>query len=218
MRVRVWTPSEVAAAQEAMQRLLLRRRQDPEVAARRAAAAALRQRLGVPESRATYWTPDPEHPTTKVCSKCGVEKSLAEFYLRRKTGRRLAECRACVRARVRKYYAENLERCRAKNRRAHQREDPETRRARRRRYRERHPREAAVRSRFKHLRRSGALELDDHCADCGGAATDMHHESSDGGLILVSLCHRCHMQRHFAQWRKTGGGPVKYPWEYDEDR
>ena len=42
-----------------------------------------------------YWIPDPEHPVTKVCSKCGEEKHLMEFCLRYKTGRRVAACNAC---------------------------------------------------------------------------------------------------------------------------
>ena len=37
-----------------------------------------------------YWIPDPEHPVTKVCSRCGEEKHLMEFYLNYQEGRRRA--------------------------------------------------------------------------------------------------------------------------------
>jgi hypothetical protein len=118
-----WDSAELAAAQEAMERFLRRRREDPHVAARRAAAAAFRERLGVPKWPVVYWTPDPEHPTTKVCSVCGQEKHFPEFYLSYQTGRTTAACRVCVRARTRGYYWQHpqKERARARRRRRERR-------------------------------------------------------------------------------------------------
>lgn len=47
---------------------------------------------------------------TKVCSKCGIEKSIEEFAFRDKAkGTRRAECKACINARQRKKYQENRE-------------------------------------------------------------------------------------------------------------
>jgi hypothetical protein len=43
----------------------------------------------------------------------------------------------------------------------------------------------------------------------------LYHEDYEDVTHVVSLCRRCHVLRHFAVWRRTGGGPVKYPWEYD---
>ena len=154
---------------------------------------------------------------TRVCRKCGVEKPIAEFYLNYATGRRTSPCRRCIRAANRRYYAENRERLIPIRRRWAAQEDPEQRRARMRRYRERHPREQAIRSRTNRLRVLGILELAAECADCRGPATDLHHETYGSVCALVSLCRRCHMARHFRHWRKHGGGPVRYPWEHEQE-
>ncbi len=52
------------------------------------------------------------HALTKVCTKCGEEKHLMEFYLDYRKGRRLAQCKECMRAYQRAYYAASRERCR----------------------------------------------------------------------------------------------------------
>lgn len=154
---------------------------------------------------------------THVCRKCGREKPFAEFYLDRATGRRHSPCSACIRAAMRRYYWENRERAAEARRRWAAQEDPAQRLARARRCRMRNARKYAVRSRTNRLRVLGVLELAEQCADCGGRATDLHHESYGDVLALVSLCRRCHMTRHYRQWRKHGGGPVKYPWEHEEE-
>lgn len=43
--------------------------------------------------------PDTE---AKACRECGVEKPLEDFYVRRDTGRRRNECKACAIARIRR--------------------------------------------------------------------------------------------------------------------
>jgi len=182
-----------------------------------------------PRSRRNALPPSPFDPGTRAscphstqdrpprtCRKCGAEKPLAEFYLDRGRGRRMTPCRVCIRAAMRRYYAENREKAREANRRWAAQEDPEQRRARVARYRQRHPREQAIRSRTNRLRVLGILELAAECADCRAPATDLHHETYGSVCALVSLCRRCHMARHFRHWRKHGGGPVKYPWEHDQ--
>jgi len=154
---------------------------------------------------------------TRTCRKCGVEKPLGEFYLDRATGRRTSPCRRCIRAAMRRYYAENRERLVPLRRRWAAQEDPEQRRARHRRCRERNRLKVAVRVRTNRLRALGLLTLEPECADCGGPAADLHHETYGDVLALVSLCRRCHMARHYRHWRKHGGGPVKYPWEHEEE-
>jgi len=157
-----------------------------------------------------------EPPVTRVCRRCGEEKPLAEFYLNRAKGRRTSPCRRCIRAAMRRYYAENRERLIPLRRAWAAQEDPVQRNARQRRCREKNRRKYAVRARTNRLRVLGLLELADHCADCGGPAADIHHETYGDVLALVSLCRRCHMARHYRHWRKHGGGPVKYPWEHDD--
>jgi len=175
-----------------------------------------------------YWAYDPDHPVTKVCSKCKQEKHLMEFYLRYKSGRRMAVCKACVRARARRYYKANAARCREQARRygaAHREHRREQQRAWRRRhpdrvresskrYRRRYPDRNMVGRLSRGLRALGLLEVSDQCADCGGGPVELHHPDYTDPYNVVPLCRRCHVRRHHAEWRRTGGGPVKYPEEY----
>ena len=78
----------------------------------------VRQWLGIAEPRAEYWPADPEHPTTRVCTKCGAEKHKMEFYLIYKTGRRTGDCRVCRRAQMRRRYRQNPEKHRERARRS----------------------------------------------------------------------------------------------------
>ncbi|HUT36728.1 MAG TPA: hypothetical protein VNE39_24800 [Planctomycetota bacterium] len=158
-----------------------------------------------------------EPPVTRACRTCGREKPLAEFYLFRSTGRRHCRCRPCTRAAMRRYYAANRAKVVAAQRRWRAQEDPEQRLARVHRTRSRHPREQAVRDRTYRLRVLGVLDLAENCEDCGGPARDIHHEVYGDVLSLVSLCRRCHMARHFRRWRRHGGGPVRYPEEYEQE-
>ena len=158
----------------------------------------------------------PPRPLTKICTECGIEKYAPEFPLDRKTGRRGNRCRACFRAWQRRYYADHAEELRDRARRYRERQDPEQRRAKERRYRNKHRKEQTTRHRSRHLRQLGLVDVSDTCVDCGGPATEMHHEDYGSVVDLVSLCHLCHMRRHFAHWRKHGGGPVKYPHEYED--
>ena len=185
------------------------------------------------------WPHDPNHPVTKVCRKCGVEKPFPEFYLCFRRGKRRASCKECDRARMRRYvranrgkvraakrraYAEHVEERRAAHRRRDARDrervlaskrrwrrrNPERVKELQRRYREENPRKVLVRAVTRGLRILGLVELAEHCVDCGATGTEHHHLSYDDPFAVVSLCHRCHMRRHFAVWRRTGGGPVKY--------
>jgi len=186
------------------------------------------------------WAHDPNHPVSKVCSKCGVEKPFPEFYLCFKRGKRRATCKECDRARMRRYIRANREKVRAAKRRAYaehvderraarrrrdarnhdrvlaaqrrwRRENPERVREWQRRYREANPRKVLVRAVTRGLRLLGLIEMAERCADCGGTATELHHLNYDDPFAVVSLCHGCHMGRHWAEWRRTGEGPVKYP-------
>ena len=178
-----------------------------------------------------YWTPDPNRPLTKMCSKCSAEKHLMEFHLNYPTGRRRPDCKACRRAQCRRYYAANAPACREKARRykaahpdrakatvdAWKLRNPDRLKEYWRRQRRRFPRRNLVRRISRGLRQLGLLEVDDHCADCGGGPIHLHHPDYDDPWRVIPLCRSCHMRRHNAAWRRTGGGPVKYPEEYDDD-
>lgn len=185
-----------------------------------AAATTAQERLAaLPPGPFDGWPgADPAGPRlTHVCRTCGREKSHAEFTLDYARGRRRSPCRACARANGRRYYAANRELVLARHRDS---VTPEVLARRRARYarsvRERSEKEA-IRRRTKRLRLLGHLGLAEHCHDCGGPAVEVHHETYGDVCALVSLCRRCHMTRHFREWRKTGGGPVRYPQEYEEE-
>jgi hypothetical protein len=186
---------------------------------RLAAATTARARLAaLPPGPFDGWPKhDPAGPRfTRVCRKCGREKPSPEFYLYHTSGRRHSTCRACERAQGRRYYAVDRDRRRAAQRRYAEREDPAQRRARYARQARKQRARRAIALRTRRLRFLGLLTLADHCEDCGGPAALVHHETYGDVCALVSLCRRCHMARHFRVWRKTGGGPVRYPHEYDE--
>ncbi|MFC1806173.1 hypothetical protein ACFL09_04245 [Planctomycetota bacterium] len=192
-----------------------------------------------------HWIPDPDHPLTKVCTTCGQEKHLMEFHLRYETGTRRRQCKDCCRARDRRRRAENVERyrardqeryaakgpqCRARRRAwyaahcAQHREQARERRrrnrdqeaARARRYRQRYPRRRIVRQVSRGLWKLGLLDVGDRCEDCGSSEFELHHPDYSDPYNVVPLCRPCHMARHYAEWRRDGGGPVKYPEEYRE--
>ena len=144
-----------------------------------------------------HWPYDPEHPVTKVCAKCSEEKHLMEFYLDYGKGRRLCQCKECMRAYQRAYYASNIARCRA------------LAAARARRYEKRYPQREVVRSVSRGLVELGLIEVGDRCVDCGGGPVVLHHPDYDDVYNVVPLCRRCHSRRHFADRRRTGGGRVK---------
>ena len=176
-----------------------------------------------------HWIPDPDHPLTKVCTKCGQEKHLMEFHLDYQTGRRRPDCKACRRAQHRRYYAENGPACRERARKykaahperakaahlAWRRRNPDRLREYWQRNRRRYPGRNACRRAARALRELGLLDVGDRCEACGGEAEVMHHPDYRDPLRVVPLCVSCHMRRHNAAWRRTGGGPVKYPEEYD---
>jgi len=86
----------------------------------------------------------------------------------------------------------------------------------RRRSEQRYPLRNVVRQVSRGLVKLGLIEVGDQCADCGSSEIELHHPDYNDPFHVVPLCRRCHMARHFAVWRRTGGGPVKYPEEYRE--
>jgi len=160
------------------------------------------------------------HSLAKVCPRCGAEKPVPEFYLSRATGRRASHCRACCREARRRAYAADPDKAKAAVLRSRRREDPAQRRRRNRRY-ARYAREnrvnQTIRARTTRLRLLGLLTLADRCEDCGGPPALVHHETYGDVCALVTLCRSCHMRRHWRLWRKHGGGPVRYPWEYGQE-
>ena len=182
--------------------------------------AVWRRKYGFPEPVPLYWEPDPNHPRSKVCSKCGEEKPLPEFYLKRRLGRRVAECKACMRERKRRHYLGNRSAVLARVRQ-YRTTHREEHLAARRRYRaaartrartkegkssQHDARKQMVRQATHLLRKLGLLPLAENCAVCGGQPTEHHHLDYTSPFAVVSLCRSCHMGGHWAVWRREGVG------------
>lgn len=177
--------------------------------------AALGEARTYPQRRRKQRHATPGLPTF-LCSRCGQEKYYPEFYLNRETGRVASYCRVCSRAYARLSYVKHAEQ-RRRDAAEYERTHPEKKRERAKRYREKHRHEQAARRETHRLRRLGVVQKSDICPRCGSGRTELHHDCYDDVVNVTSLCHRCHMQLHYIEWRKHGGGPVKYPWEYDEE-
>jgi hypothetical protein len=153
---------------------------------------------------------------------------VPEFRLKPLTGRRCQVCRACTRARFRRWYADRCEREERLGVKRKAPYDPAKHRAQLERAQARRERRAGAeagveahrkdltRSRSRRLGKLGLLHQSDQCLDCGRPTEVLHHEDYEDVTHVVSLCRRCHMRRHWAVWRRTGGGPVRHPWEYDD--
>jgi 5-methylcytosine-specific restriction endonuclease McrA len=151
---------------------------------------------------------------TKVCTKCGVEKSVEDFSRRsnRPSGRASA-CKVCDSARGRKRAKENPERHRENARRWRERNpgraaehqvawvernyDQHLAVAR---YRA-HERRAQVRNPDEDTRTYMVIAEGDPCAYCGGPGGSLDHISSlvDGGqhdwTNLTGACQRCNKSK-----------------------
>lgn len=156
----------------------------------------------------------------RLCRRCGRWRHYPEFPLDRKTGRRTSPCKACLRKAARERIRRAPEAHAARSA-EWARSHPEKRRAIQRRcYRRARLKlkdHDAVRKETRKLRDLGVVRQSDTCIQCGASPTLLHHETYDDVVNVLSLCPRCHMRGHYKEWRKHGGGPVKYPWEYDEE-
>lgn len=141
----------------------------------------------------------------KRCTKCGQRKPHSEFYANAggKDGLR-ADCKACVAARRKAWYAENREReiHRVKD---WQRENREKYLAKQRRWREENREELSRRNRERHLQKTFGITPDDYdrmleeqgfgCGICGDAPPEhgplhVDHDPRTGEMRGL-LCIRC---------------------------
>lgn len=107
-------------------------------------------------------------------------------------------CRACYSARVRARYRENIENCRAYERKRAQ--DPlrkERRREYNRRAKERNPERRAARVAVGNAIRDGRL-VRQPCEVCGDRG-EAHHDDYARPLDVRWLCFRCHREREHGQ-------------------
>ncbi len=145
----------------------------------------------------------------KTCRACACLKPLGEFYRHPKMGDgRLNFCKDCVKARVRRHRAENLERVREYDRQRgqlpHRRADvqarahlyADARRARRLQNRVERPERDKAHNAVNNALRDGKLKAKP-CERCSFAlGVQAHHEDYSKPLDVVWLCTRCHGARH----------------------
>jgi len=161
--------------------------------------------------------PQPTRRFYRICTHCGREKPAPEFPLNRKTGGRYRCCKACRRAKLRASHARNREK-RTADTKAWRRANPDKVRVINRRARLKDKEQRAVRAESRKLRQLGVVRQSDTCVQCGARPTELHHETYDDWVHVLSLCHSCHMKLHWREWKRTGTGPVKRPWEFDEEQ
>lgn len=122
---------------------------------------------------------------SKICSLCGVIKTLDDFNKSERTAdKRRSECKACHRSYQRKYNksAEVKTRDADRQRRMRSERGPECRSA-----------HCAVARAIK----SGMLIRPDHCSVCLlHGAPQAHHDDHSKKLDVMWLCPICHAVRH----------------------
>jgi ribosomal protein S27AE len=151
----------------------------------------------------------------KKCRACGLSKPMTAFYRHRamRDGH-LNRCVECVKERVRKYRAANIERVREYDRNRPNRD--ERCEVSTKQNRERYYKDPEFRSRVLKTKRdwiaqnklkrrahvitgnaikSGSLEKRP-CEVCGAKDVDAHHEDYRVPLDVRWLCHKHHMERH----------------------
>jgi len=145
----------------------------------------------------------------KTCKDCGLSKPLGDFYRHKAmTDGVLGFCKECVKARVRKHRAGNLERIQAYDRERGQlphRKAANKARAPRyatkrgeysRRYFDGHPLKVIARNVVNSAIRDGKLKANP-CERCGFAlGVQAHHEDYSKPLDVIWLCTKCHGARH----------------------
>lgn len=152
----------------------------------------------------------------KACRECGESKPLSEFYTHKEMpDGHLNKCKPCVKARVKKHRAANIEAVREYDRGRNFRED---RVAARKGHREKikacpelkarrnvqsrtnaskHPDNRKARVMVGNAIRAGILIRPDNCERCIQVIhTDAHHEDYSKPLDVVWLCEPCHGARH----------------------
>ncbi len=136
----------------------------------------------------------------KVCTMCGVEKPLSEYYSHpRTTLGVLGRCKVCHRSEARRVRHENIDRYRSYDIARGKLKHRMAARVERQRVKRR---EMGLEYRTAHKKTaraiaSGKLIRPDHCARCKvDCFPQAHHDDYSKPLDVMWLCPICHAQRH----------------------
>jgi hypothetical protein len=149
----------------------------------------------------------------KKCFKCGKEKPLDEFYRHRQMmDGHLNKCKECTKKDSNKYRAENLDKCRAYDRKRSSLPHRVSLRkkvtktwiedgrhtATVTRYRKRHPDRYRAHNKVNNATRNSKLERITVCSRCGMETKNIqgHHPDYTRPLYIEWLCPECHGKEH----------------------
>lgn len=145
-----------------------------------------------------------DNSAQKVCTACGDQKGVGEFYAHPKMAAGvLSQCKECVKARVRKHRRDNDS----------VREYDRSRGARMsgeavRKYRARHPEAYRAHSAVSNAVRDGRLAKEP-CLFCGETKVHGHHRDYSKPLDVIWLCAKCHHRLH-ANFPETAAHEPKH--------
>ena len=130
----------------------------------------------------------------KTCRACGHPKSLAEFYRHdRMADGHLNQCKACVRAGMKRAYHSNRE---------HYRAYDAARSAKKREWDAKNPEKITAQKIARNALRRGEIVRKTECEKCnGGDTVQMHHDDYSQPLKVKFLCVHCHTAEH---WMRDG--------------
>lgn len=140
---------------------------------------------------------------TKTCKKCHRSLSILDFKKvpRCKDGRN-TQCRDCVNAYKRAYYAKNATRLNQKQREKRRLgawneapRDAKSALAKSQRWAERNPEKRRALNSVQTAIRNGSLQKLS-CFACGNEKTEAHHAAYSLPLAVSWLCRRCHTALH----------------------
>jgi hypothetical protein len=151
----------------------------------------------------------------KACSKCGITKPLADFYVSKhqRTGRSSA-CKECIKAAVARYREANIDKVREydRNRPNHDERRDHNVKLNREKYHKDPDFKSRVLKTSKEWRSRNNLKRRAHimtgnaikygliakqpCEVCGSTDVDAHHEDYHSPYDVSWLCHTHHMARH----------------------
>ncbi len=146
----------------------------------------------------------------KTCKDCGARKPLDGFYKHpQMADGRLNKCKKCVKARVKRYAAENSDVIKEKDR---ERDKLPHRVEARRAYQKTEAGKAAMARANKAWQDRNALKRAAHiiagnairdgklvkqpCEECGAKKVEAHHEDYERPLDVIWLCRKHHIARH----------------------
>jgi hypothetical protein len=144
----------------------------------------------------------------RICTCCGESKERMAFYAHSKSaGGRMTKCKECVKAAVRAYRDQNIEKVRAYDRnrpnaevrKLYARENAWKYAGRSIEWRKRNPEKYAAHVALNNAVRGGKVLKPSGCECCGmKRQLEGHHDDYAKVLDVVWLCEPCHGNRHKA--------------------